>query len=158
MTRFSLGSPTDRFGVDFLDFIAEMNAQRVDYVLVGGYAVGVHGVVRATANIDFLYRSTPSNVARLCSALIEFGAPDVIVNPDDLLKPDMVSAFGPPPHRIDLLSSITGVSFNAVWTSSMLVDIAGQSVRVIGLAALRKNKAATGRTKDREDLRLLRKA
>ena len=114
MIRFSHGSPTDRFGIDFLDFIAEMNAQRVDYVLVGGYAVGVHGVVRATADIDFLYRATPSNVARLCSALTEFGAPDAIVNPDDLLKPDMVSAFGSPRHRIDLQSSITGVSFDAV--------------------------------------------
>ena len=66
-----------------------MNARRVDYVLVGGYAVGVRGVVRATADVEFLYRPTPSNIARLCSALIEFGAPDVIVNPDDLLKPDM---------------------------------------------------------------------
>ena len=66
-----------------------MNARRVDYVLVGGYAVGVRGVVRAAAGIDFLYRSTPSNVARLCSALIEFGAPDVTDNPDYLLKPDM---------------------------------------------------------------------
>ncbi len=158
MTPFSYGSPTDRFGADFLDFIAEMNAQRVDYVLVGGYAVGVHGVVRATADIDFLYRATPSNVAHLCRALIEFGAPEVIVNPEDLLKPDMVSAFGAPPYRIDLLSSITGVSFDAVWTGSMLVDIAGQPVRVIGLAELRKNKAATGRTKDREDLRLLPEA
>jgi hypothetical protein len=158
MTRFSPGSPTDQFGEDFLDFIAEMNAHEVEFVLVGGYAMGAHGVVRATVDIDFLYRATPSNVERLCRALRGFGAPANIITPVDLLQPDVVSAFGSPPHRIDLLSSITGVSFDAVWRGSGHLNVNGQSLRVIGLAELRQNKAATGRAKDRDDLRRLAKA
>jgi hypothetical protein len=118
----------------------------------------VHGVVRATGDIDFLYRRTQRNVARLCAAMTAFGAPANLIDPNALEQPDTVTQFGQPPYRIDLLSDITGVSFAQVWKGSTTVNLSGQRVRVIGLAELRANKAATNRRKDQQDLRRLPKA
>jgi hypothetical protein len=85
---------------DFLDFIACLNRHRVAYVLIGGYALAIYGVVRATGDIDFLYRRTASNVRRLCVALEDFGAPPVVVDESALLTPEIVTQFGTPPVRI----------------------------------------------------------
>ena len=146
---------TDALADDFRDFLAALSAHRVDAVLVGGYALGVHGVVRATGDIDFLYRRTKANVARLCVALTAFGAPASVIDETALLTPETVTYFGEPPHRIDLLSDISGVTFAEVWRGSVVVELDGTPVRVIGLAELQRNKAATGRAKDAADLRAL---
>lgn len=148
----------ERLAPDFRDFIVALEQHRVDAVLVGGYAVGVYGVVRATSDIDFLYRRTATNVERLCRALEVFGAPPSAIDAKALIAPDMVTMFGVPPLRIDLLSDISGVEFAAVWRGSQIVTLEGTSIRVIGLAELRANKASTGRAKDRADLRKLPKA
>lgn len=153
----SAGRSNNALSADIIDFIAALNANRVDFVLVGGYAVGVYGVIRATADIDFLYRRSPDNIARLCRALVEFGAPESVIDPVALSRPDMVTMFGAPPNRIDLLSDITGVDTNVVWAGARVIELDEQPLRVIGLAELRKNKAATGRRKDRDDLRRLPK-
>lgn len=151
----SRAEPNDAFAPDFLDFIACLNEGAVDFVLVGGYAVGVHGVVRATADLDILYRRTVDNVARLCRALDEFGAPANLIDPAALLTPDTVTMFGAPPLRIDLLGDISGVSFEQVWAGCVELVLQEQPLRVIGLAELRANKAATGRPRDIDDLRRL---
>jgi predicted nucleotidyltransferase len=140
---------------DFLDFIAALNERSVDFVLVGGYALAVHGVVRATGDIDFLYRRTKAVVRRLCAAMEDFGAPPEIIDQDALMTPEIVTQFGQPPFRIDLLNAIDGVSFEAVWAGATMVTVQGRPMRVIGLAELRANKAATGRRKDAEDVRRL---
>lgn len=150
-----MGDATPALADDFRDFLAELAAHRVDAVLVGGYALGVHGVIRATGDIDFLYRRTKANVARLCAALAAFGAPASVIDATVLLAPETVTWFGEPPHRIDLLSDISGVTFAEVWRGSAVVDLDGIPVRVIGLAELRRNKAATGRAKDAADLQAL---
>jgi len=124
--------------------------------LVGGYALGVHGVVRATGDIDFLYRRTRRNVQKICRALSDFGAPNDVIDIDALMMRDMVTQFGQPPYRIDLLSAIDGVTFPEVWRGASIATVEGQHLRIIGLRELEKNKAATGRTKDEEDLRRLR--
>ncbi|MHB1264340.1 MAG: hypothetical protein ACYC1S_07990 [Gemmatimonadaceae bacterium] len=155
MTTSRGTGPNDTFAPDFLDFIASLNEGAVDFVLVGGYAVGVHGVVRATADLDILYRRTGDNVERLCRALHEFGAPPHLIDPAALLAPDTVTMFGAPPLRIDLLGDISGVSFEQVWAGSVDVVLQDQPLRVIGLAELRVNKAATGRPRDIDDLRRL---
>jgi hypothetical protein len=92
------------FPSDFLDFIHELNAHAVEYLLVGGYAVGMYGHVRATTDIDFFYRTTPGNVDRLMHALAAFGAPESVVNREQLAAPMGVTQFGEPPVRIDLLA------------------------------------------------------
>lgn len=148
----------ERLAPDILAFMVALDHHRVDAVLVGGYAVGVYGVVLATRDIDFLYRRTAANVQRLCRALEAFGAPPTALDPKSLLTPDMVTMFGLPPFRIDLLGDISGVEFAAVWRGSHVVTLAGTPIRVIGLAELRANKASTGRAKDEADVRRLPKA
>ena len=144
------------FSEDFRDFIDVLRTHHVDAVLVGGYALGVHGVIRATGDMDFLYRRTRKNVERLVAAMNEFGAPAEVVDADALMAADSVSQFGEPPHRIDLLSGIDGVTYAEVSRGAVTAKIGGRALRVIGLAELMKNKAATGREKDEDDLRRLR--
>lgn len=156
MTRRNSGEDNNSIAPDFLDFITCLNEQRADFVLVGGYALGVHGVVRATGDIDFLYRRTLKNVRRVCQAMIDFGAPKVVIDEKALMTADIVMQFGQSPYRIDLLSAIDGVTFAEVWRGAVVAFVDAQPVRVIGLEELTKNKAATGRTKDMEDIRRLR--
>ena len=141
---------------DFHDFIALLNERKVECVLVGGYALGVHGVIRATGDIDFLYRRTTKNVKRLIGAMMEFGAPANVLDEEAMMQAGIVTQFGKPPQRIDLLNEIDGVTFPEVWKGAMTVRIAGQRISVIGLKEVRANKGATGRKKDEEDLRRLK--
>lgn len=139
----------------FLDFIQCLNERRVDFVLIGGYALGVHGVVRATGDMDFLFRRTRGNVRRLCEAMDDFGAPPDLIDEEALMTPEIVTQFGRPPHRIDLLNTIDGVTAHKVWTGAISTTVQGLPMKVIGLAELRLNKKATGRKKDEDDLRRL---
>lgn len=150
------GEKNDVLSPDFLDFIMYLDRRRVDYVLVGGYALAIYGVVRATGDIDFLYRRTKSNVRRLCAALEEFGAPPLVIDENALQTPHTVTQFGKPPYRIDLLNSIDGVTFEQVWKGATHTMIGDQDVKVIGLTELRANKSATGRKKDMDDVRKLK--
>jgi hypothetical protein len=140
---------------DFRDCIECLNSHQVVFVLVGGYAVGWHGVVRATGDIDFLYEQKAKNVARLCAALREFGAPDRLIDSKFLLSPNAVTQIGRTPLRIDLLAAITGVTFSEVRAGAVEVELDRQRLLVIGITELRRNKRATGRAKDQEDLRRL---
>jgi predicted nucleotidyltransferase len=141
---------------DFHDFIVRLNEHQVECVLVGGYALGVHGVIRATGDIDFMYRRTTKNVKRLIAAMSEFGAPANVLDEEALMTAGIVTQFGKPPQRIDLLNAIDGVTFPAVWKGAMTVRIDGQRISVIGLKELRANKGATGRKRDAEDLHQLK--
>ena len=140
---------------DFRDCIRALNAHDVVFVLVGGYAVGWHGVLRATGDIDFLYQQSVVNVDRLCSALRDFGAPEQLVDAAFLLMPDSVTQIGIVPSRIDLLASITGVSFEQVRAGAIPAELEGEPLLIIGIDELRMNKRAAGRRKDKSDLRLL---
>lgn len=111
--------------------------------------------MRATGDIDFLYKQTTRNVVALCMALRDFGAPEHLVDEEFLLSPNASTQIGLEPLRIDLLSAITGVTFEEVRQGAVTVDMDGRSLLVIGMNELRRNKAATGRTKDRDDLRRL---
>ena len=153
MRERDLPRNTGSLADDFRDCIQCLNAHAVVYILVGAYAVGWHGVVRATGDIDFLYQQTPDNVHRLCAALREYGAPPHLIDREFLLSPDAVTQIGTAPLRVDLLASLTGVTFEEVLVSSIPIELDGERLRVIGLDALRKNKQATGRRKDRSDLR-----
>jgi hypothetical protein len=155
MSKPAGGEANDGFSPDFLDFIVCLNERHVDFVLVGGYAMGVHGVVRATGDIDFLYRRSARNVQALCAAMSDFGAPREVIDQASLMTPGIVTQFGTPPHRIDLLGEIDGVNFLEVWNGATGAAFEGQKIRVIGVSELKKNKNATGRRKDAEDVRRL---
>ena len=155
MSKPAGGEANNGLSPDFLDFIVCLNERHVDFVLVGGYAMGVHGVVRATGDIDFLYRRTAKNVHALCAAMNDFGAPREVIDQASLMTSGIVTQFGNPPYRIDLLNEIDGVSFLEVWNGATSATLDGQKIRVIGLSELKKNKNATGRKKDEEDVRRL---
>lgn len=143
------------FPVDFADFVHALNANGVEHLLVGGYAVGVHGFVRATVDINCFYRRTPRNVTRVLAALQEFGAPPVVLDRAHLEAPDTVTAFGEPPTRIALLSGLSGVTFDEAREGALQIALDGDVLPVIGLHALLANKQASGRPKDRHDVELL---
>jgi hypothetical protein len=140
---------------DFRDCIIAMHLHDVEFVLVGAHALGVHGIVRATGDIDLLYRQTPSNVASLCAALRDFGAPPVLIDPVFMQTRDAIIQIGLPPLRIDLLSAVSGVSFDEVWNGSLLVEFGQNALRVMGVRELLANKRASGRPKDLDDVRRL---
>jgi len=153
--KHPVSEDAEPLSTDFLDFIIELNKHHVDFVLIGGYAMGFHGVIRATGDIDFLFRRSRPNVKRLCAAMEEFGAPLEVIDETALMTPDIVTQFGIPPNRIDLLNTIDGVSFRQAWTGSASTTIQGHKLRVIGLTELKTNKTATGRIRDADDVRRL---
>lgn len=140
---------------DYKEFVEFLNARRVEYLLVGAYALARYGVVRNTGDIDFWINQTPENIARLLLVLADFGLGSLGYSPSDLLEPDTVIQLGVSPIRIDLLTSIEGVEFNDCYSARHTSVLDGITLSIISLPDLRKNKASTGRAKDAEDLRLL---
>lgn len=157
---------SSHFSADTRVFIGLLHRHGVRYVIVGGEAVIFHGYARYTGDVDFLYECTEANAKALYAALAEFWEGDVpgIGSPGELLEDAIVVQFGRPPNRIDLLSSIDGVSFDEAWDSRISAEIdtgtgdAPVPVFILGLSSLLKNKAATARAKDLDDLRYLRQS
>jgi hypothetical protein len=141
---------------DFVEMLAALSAAGVEFLVVGAYAMAAHGLPRATGDIDIWVRPARPNAERVMQALQAFGAPSFGLTIEDLLRPDTVFQIGVAPSRIDILTGITGVSFDEAWPRRLTVHIDEQPVPVIGLAALMRNKEATGRAKDRADLLWLR--
>lgn len=143
---------------DWLDLLAELDAAQVRYLVVGAHAVGVHGIPRATRDIDIWIDPAAENVKQVWAALIRFGAPldDLGIKHRDLANPDQVVQFGVPPNRIDLMTSLSGIGdFEAAWARRHLGEVDGRKVFVLGRADLIANKRASGRDKDRIDLKEL---
>jgi hypothetical protein len=145
---------------DFRDFLAALIETGARFVVVGAHAMAVHGVPRATGDIDIWIATDADNTARAWDALIRFGAPveAMGVSRDDLRRPDQVVQIGVPPRRIDLLTSISGVGFEEGWAGRVSHDVAGLLVPFLGRAELVKNKRASGRAKDLADLEALGEA
>jgi hypothetical protein len=137
---------------DFKEFLRLLNASRVDYLLVGGYAVGLHGYPRSTVDLDIWIRSTPDNAARVLTAVRAFGFDLPLLEPRLFVDPRSIVRFGVPPFRIEVMTSIDGVEFDGCRQRAVEVDIEGLPVPVISLADLKTNKRAAGRHKDLADL------
>jgi hypothetical protein len=125
--------------------------------VVGAHALAVHGIPRATGDLDVWLETDPQNAARAWRGLLSFGAPVAALglSEHDLLRPDTVVQVGVPPRRIDLLTALSGVEFAAAWAGRVVHVVAGLSVPFLGRAALIANKRATGRLKDLADLEAL---
>lgn len=145
---------------DFRDLLIVLADRGVEFVIVGAYALAFHGAPRASGDIDIFVRPSPANAERLFDALARFGAPlgAAGVTAEDLAQPGAVYQIGLPPRRIDLLTAISGLTFDEAWASRVTAEIDGRPVPFIGRAALLKNKQASGRPKDVADLARLRKA
>lgn len=137
---------------DFKEFLKSLNDQSVEYLLVGGYAVGLHGYPRATADMDIWIRPTPSNAERIVRVVSDFGFSTTSLSPAIFLDPDSLVRFGIPPFRIELMATIDGVEFASCYERRVTFTIDGVDVPVLSLADLKANKRASGRHRDLNDL------
>ena len=140
---------------DFKEFLKSLNSNRVEYLLIGGYAVGIHGHIRATNDLDVWVNISPENAARIDRALREFGFAAAELTSSLFLDPNNVVRVGVPPIRIKILTSISGVKFESCYVEEETIRIEEIVVPVSSLARLRQNKAASGRAKDLADLESL---
>ena len=137
---------------DLLEFIDLLNANRVEYLVVGGFALAWHGYPRFTADIDFLVRPDKADGELLVKTLVEFGFRSLGLGPEDFSRPDQIVQLGAKPNRIGLITSIAGVPFEEAWTTRAAGSIEGRPVCFIGREALLRNKRATGRPQDLRDV------
>jgi hypothetical protein len=141
---------------DFREFIELLNANGVEYLIVGGYAVGFHGHPRYTKDLDVWILVSHENASRVMKSLTQFGFGNVGLKKEDFLKLDEFVQLGYPPNRIDLVTSCDGVEFDTCYSSKVQIEIDGLKISFIDLQNLRKNKKATGRLQDLADLENLK--
>jgi hypothetical protein len=137
---------------DFKEFIQSLNDHSVRYLVVGGYAVALHGHPRYTKDLDVWIEMSAENAARVVKALEQFGFGSLGLKDEDFLVADQVVQLGQPPNRIDLLAAASGVNFETCYRSRLSVEVDGVPVAFIDLENLRKNKQASGRLQDLADL------
>lgn len=144
---------------DFRDVLLTLAAEGVEFVVVGAHALALHGVPRATGDLDILVRPSADNAERVWRALTTFGAPLAAagVRVEDFALPGIVYQIGLPPSRIDVLTEISGVTFDEAWSSREDGTLEGRTVHFLGRDALVRNKQATGRPKDLADVARLRR-
>ena len=144
-----------RLPIGFKEFLQSLNARKVDYLLVGGYSVSYYGYPRATAGVDIWIRVSKLNSTRLSKALVDYGFDASNVRPKTFHRRGPMFRIGVPPLRIEILTSISGVTFAACFPKRTVAEIDGITVPVISLRDLKKNKRASRRLKDLDDLKNL---
>ena len=142
---------------DLREFIHLLNTKSVKYVLVGAWALAFHGRPRYTGDIDFFVARNPENADRLMEVIKDFGFGQTGIERDDFLHVDHVIQLGREPNRIDILTGISGVTFDEAWQSREQGNISAVAVFVISRDLLIKNKRAANRDKDQGDVKLLEK-
>jgi predicted nucleotidyltransferase len=145
------------FNDDFRDFIQSLNNNNVEYILVGGYAVILHGYRRVTGDMDIWVNRTKENYSRLVSAFNEFRLPVFDMTEERFLSPDSVDVFsyGRPPVSIDIITQLKGVNFNEAFSQAQTFEEEGLKIRFIHLNNLIQAKKAAGRHKDLDDIEKL---
>jgi hypothetical protein len=141
---------------DFRDLFAALNDVQAEFLVVGGYALAVHGAPRFTKDLDVWVAASAANAVRVWQALDTFGAPFGDLTRQDLATPGIVFQMGLPPNRIDLITGIDGVTFEEAWAHRVASAYGDQPVAVIGLDELIRNKSAAGRPQDLLDVQTLR--
>jgi len=142
---------------DFRDLFAALNDALVEFMIVGGYALAVHGVPRFTKDLDVWIRASEANADRVWNALDSFGARFGDLKREDLAVPGIIFQIGVPPNRIDIITGIDGVTFDEAWGHRVHSAYGDQTVMVIGVEDLIRNKSATGRPQDALDVDTLRR-
>lgn len=136
--------------------LSELFAADAEFLLVGAYALSAYGYSRATGDLDIWVRPTPENAAKVWRALKAFQAPMRNVAVEDFHTPDVVFQIGVEPGRIDILTSISGVEFNAAWDERQYRKLSGLDVPLLSKPHLLANKLASGRPKDIGDANWLK--
>ena len=140
---------------NYLDMLRCLNKAGVDYIMVGGWAVNLHGYVRATIDLDIWILADQENARKVYAALGEFGAPLGEVKPEDFAQDGTIFQIGVAPCRIDVINKIDGVKYAEASPRAIQKTIEGVRVRVISREDLIANKRASGRTKDLADAEIL---
>jgi len=136
---------------DFVEMLSELSASGAEFLVVGAHALAAHGYPRATGDLDIWVRADTENAPRVLEALRRFGAPLFDLSVEDLARPGTVFQIGTAPARIDILTGVSGLTFEQAWPRRTSVRLGGLSVGVIGREDLIRNKRATGRPQDLVD-------
>jgi hypothetical protein len=137
---------------DFIDILSAFSNEKVEYMVIGGYAIAFHGYVRGTGDIDLWIRISDDNAECVWKALKTFGAPLFDLKMDDLKTPGMVFQMGLPPNRIDIINSVKGIGFDETWLNREFVEIHDLKIPIVAKPELLKNKRAMNRPKDQADI------
>ena len=140
---------------DFEEFIELLNKHKVQYVIIGAFAVTFHSRPRNTGDIDFLIGNSKENIRNLMKAVVGFGFDDVGLKEQDFLNPDTVIQLGFEPNRIDILTEVAGMKFEEIYKSRVMGRYGKQAAWFISRENLIRSKKATGRKKDEADVELL---
>lgn len=140
---------------DFCELLAYFDAKSVNAIIVGAWALAFHGAPRMTGDIDILVQPTAENAQRVMRALDAFGFGSVGLSANDFQQPDIVVELGVPPLRVDLLTGISGVTWDEAWRGRVAGEFGHVAVAFLGINELRRNKQASGRQKDLADLEAL---
>ena len=136
---------------DFVEMLSELSAAGAEFLVVGAHALAAHGYPRATGDLGIWVRANTANAPRVLEALKRFDAPLFDLTLEDLSKPGTVFQIGTAPARIDILTGVSGISFEEAWPRRTTVNVGPLSVGVIGREDLIRNKRATGRPQDLVD-------
>ena len=144
---------------DFDEFLKLLNSHKIKYVIVGGYALSIYAIPRATKDMDILIEASEDNASKMIKALDGFGFKSSNLQTEDFLNPETIIQLGRAPVRIDLITSITGVKWDEIWKNKTKGTFGNSNIPVyfIGKAQLIKNKSATGRDQDLLDVKKLKK-
>ena len=144
-----------RLSNDLKEFLESLNSRGVDYVIVGAHSLAFHGRPRYTGDLDILVRATSGNASKLVDLLNQFGFTDTAFKESDFTESEQMIQLGRPLNRIDLLTSITGVSSDEAFTTKVRAELDGIPVFILSRDALIRNKRADGRPQDLADLETL---
>lgn len=142
---------------DFRDMLSCLKDEKVEFLIVGAYALAAYGFPRATGDIDVWVRNNSDNAQKIMAALKKFGAPTLNISEEDFTSTDIVVQIGVEPCRIDLLTHISGVAFDEAWKNKVGITIDDIEIYILSKTDLLRNKLATGRDKDRGDIAWLEK-
>ncbi|HID51851.1 MAG TPA: hypothetical protein EYP41_07440 [Anaerolineae bacterium] len=137
---------------DFKEFLQLLNTRNVKYLLIGGYAVGYHGYPRATIDMDIWVAIHPENAVRIAQVLKEFGFDSPDLSESLFLEENKIVRMGIPPMRLEILTTISGVNFDECYSKRIVDLVDDVEINIINLEHLKRNKKASGRHKDLNDL------
>jgi hypothetical protein len=137
---------------DFKEFLKLLDAHQVEYLLIGGYAVGYHGYPRATVDMDIWIAMNPANSQKIVTVLKKFGFDLPELSPELFLKEWQIIRLGVPPVMIELATTLSGVNFNECYAERVVDTLDGVKVNLISLKHLKMNKTASGRHQDLADI------
>ncbi len=140
---------------DYRDILQSLADEQVKFLLVGAYALAAHGYPRATMDIDIWIMPSAENAEAVLRALRRFGAPTSELTVADLQRGDTIFQIGVAPRRIDIITGVSGLCFDAAFANSVKIEIEGMRIRIPSVADLIRNKRASGRTKDLADAEAL---